>query len=95
MALMTSIPAGIIANQAATEQISENYNGIISDLEAEIEETLTLVECSLSRGFGGFGRGGFGGGGGMMFREESFLRDSTIDDISDIAGVKDVVPFLG
>ena len=59
MAIMTSIPAGIIANQAAAEQLSENYMAIISELEAEIEETLTLVECSLS--------GGFGGGGKIIF----------------------------
>lgn len=92
MAIMTAIPAGIMANQAATERISENYNTVLRDMEEEIEEALTLVECSLSSGFGGFR--GFGGGPGMMFREERFLNDSVVHVVSSIEGVQDVIPFL-
>ena len=51
MAIMISIPAGIIANQEATEELSENCDAYISDMEEEISKTLTLVECSLSSGF--------------------------------------------
>ena len=88
MAIMISIPAGIVANQAATESLSEDYNQIISDMEEEINKTLTLVECSLTPGFGGF-RPRF-----MPQQEESFVDESAIYDISSIEGVKDVVPFL-
>jgi hypothetical protein len=71
MAIMISIPSGIMANQAFTQRISENYNSYIGNMEEEINKTLTLIECSLSGGFGGFGsqsRPGF-----MVNREENFL----------------------
>ncbi len=42
MAIITSIPAGIMANQATTEQTIENYNAYISDILEEIDNTLTL-----------------------------------------------------
>lgn len=87
MAILVSIPAGIVANQAAAEQISENYNAVMGDMEAEITKTLTLVECSLSGGFAQF-RPGF------MTRSENFLNESAIYDISAIEGVKDVLPFF-
>jgi len=88
MAIMISIPAGIVANQAATESLSEDYSQIISDMEEEINKTLTLVECSLTPGFGGFKRGF------MPQQEESFVDESAIYDILSVEGVKDVVPFL-
>lgn len=95
MAIMISLPAGILANQAATEQISENYNSYIIGMEEEINKTLTLIECSLSGGFGGGGEfKGFGGGGGMMFSEETFLNDTALEDINTLEGVLAVLPFL-
>jgi putative ABC transport system permease protein len=87
LAIMVSIPAGIMANQQATEQLSANYNSYIGDMEEEINKTLTLVECSLSPGFAQF-RPGF------MTRTETFLNESAVYDISVIEGVKDVLPFL-
>jgi hypothetical protein len=87
MAIMISIPAGIMANQKATEQLSANYNAYIGDMEEEINKTLTLIQCSLSRGFTQ-NRPGF------MTRTESFLNETAVNDISAIEGVKDVLPFL-
>lgn len=90
MAIMISIPAGIMANQEATEQLSANYNAYITETEAEINKTLTLVECSLSPGFGGFTQFR----PGMMMANETFLNDTAVSDISALEGVKDVLPFL-
>ena len=87
MAIMISIPAGIMANQKATEQLSTNYNAYIRDMEEEINKTLTLIQCSLSRGFTQ-DRPGF------MTRTESFMNETAVYDISAIEGVKDVLPFL-
>jgi putative ABC transport system permease protein len=87
MAIMISIPAGIMANQKATEQLSANYNAYIGDMEEEINKTLTLIECSLSSGFSQ-------NGPGFMTRNESFLNETAVFDISVIDGVKDVLPFI-
>ena len=84
MAIMISIPAGIVANQKAVEGLSDDYNEIIAQMEEEMNKTLTLIECSLT---GGFRRFTFAG-------TEQFLNESAIYDISSIQGVKDVVPFL-
>jgi putative ABC transport system permease protein len=88
MAIMISIPAGIMANQAATEELSANYNAYMGDMQEEINKTLTLIECSnSSSGFTDF-RPGF------MTRTESFMNETAVADISSIEGVKDVLPFL-
>jgi putative ABC transport system permease protein len=104
MAIMVSIPAGIMANQTAAEQTIENYNTTINNMEAEINKTLTLVECSISSGFtpqsgSGFPQPGSGGFDpqntpGLMTRSESYMNESAIDDIVAIEGVKDIVPIL-
>jgi putative ABC transport system permease protein len=87
MAIMISIPAGIMANQKAAEQLSANYNAYIGDMEGEINKTLTLIECSLSGGFTQF-RPGF------MTMNESYISETAVSDISAIEGVKDVLPFI-
>jgi putative ABC transport system permease protein len=87
MAIMISIPAGIMANQKAAEQLSANYNAYIGDMEGEINKTLTLIECSLSGGFTQF-RPGF------MTMNESYMSETAVSDISAIEGVKDVLPFI-
>lgn len=103
MAIMISIPAGIMANQAAAEQVIDNYNATINNMEAEINKTLTLVECSASSGFNpqsgppSFGSGsGFlpGSNPGFMARTESYINGSAVDDIEAMEGVKDIVPIL-
>jgi len=43
IAIMVSIPAGVIANQKATQDLSEDYNKIISNIQEEINKTATLI----------------------------------------------------
>jgi putative ABC transport system permease protein len=93
MAIMISIPAGIVANQVSTESLTEDYENIIGDMEEEINKTLTLVECSLSLGFS-FGSRPGSMPGFMPGAEEEFMDESAVDDIGSIEGVKDVVPYL-
>jgi len=95
MAIMISIPSGIVANQRAVEALNEDYNKLISETEAQINKTLTLIECSLSPGFTpGIRTGSRWGLGLGLTGGEQFLDESAIYDISSIQGVKDVVPFL-
>ena len=88
MAIMITIPSGIMSNQTATQRLTENYNELITNMQEEINATLTLIECSLSSGFT-FGPP-MGGPGGS----ESYLDERIISYIESIQGVKDVVPFL-
>jgi putative ABC transport system permease protein len=85
MAIMISIPSAIVANQAAAEGLSEDYNEILAETEEAMNKTLTLIECSLT---GGFRRFMFPGA------QASYLNESAIYDISSIEGVKEIVPFL-
>jgi putative ABC transport system permease protein len=98
MAIMISIPAGIIANQKATQSLSENYSNTISEMQEDINKTSTLIEISASsrRGmFSGTPSGappsmpGFGSEQG-----ETFMNATVVDEISTIEGIKDIVPFL-
>jgi putative ABC transport system permease protein len=64
MAIMISIPSGISANQASTQDLTQNLSGTITQTEATINQTLTQITCTLSSGFEGFGftRGNFTSG---------------------------------
>jgi putative ABC transport system permease protein len=95
MAIMTSIPSGIVANQQATQNLSENYNTTISNMQEEINKTETLIQVSASSG------GGMASGmpsGAFFFRfgqqNETFINETIDDEIRYIEGVKDVVPFI-
>jgi putative ABC transport system permease protein len=55
MAIMVSIPAGVTANQASTQNLSQSLGTTITQTEASINQTLTRIDCSLSRSFEGFG----------------------------------------
>jgi putative ABC transport system permease protein len=91
VAIMTSIPAGIVANQIATQNLAQNYNNIIAQTEATINQTLTQVDCSLSSGFSGYGfRGSFSG---YSFGA-SIMNESLYSDINSIPGVTAVVPII-
>ncbi|MBX5321303.1 MAG: FtsX-like permease family protein [Candidatus Bathyarchaeota archaeon] len=94
MAIMISIPAGIMANQKAAQSIIENYNNTITSMQEEINKTSTLIEISASSRRGMF----FGTPSGMPFpgfgQEEAFINATVVDEISTIEGVKDIVPFL-
>ncbi|MFA5364422.1 MAG: FtsX-like permease family protein [Candidatus Bathyarchaeia archaeon] len=107
MAIMTSIPASIAANQTATEQLSTNYQDIIGNMENEISTTLTLIECSstpsgFSQNITGFPvdfqGGGFANDTGGMPRfvagEQTYINETAVSDISQIDGVKAVLPIF-
>jgi putative ABC transport system permease protein len=87
MAIMVSIPAGIVASQ-------ENYNSIVSNMQEETNKTATLIEVSNSS------RGGMPSSmpsGTPTFRfgpEDTFINETFVDEIRTIDHVKDVVPFL-
>jgi len=97
MAIMISIPAGIIANQESAQNLSSTYSNTLNSYQEQINQTLTLIECSLSSGFtsGGF-PGGFPGGspGGMFGGGQYYIYENITDAILSIPGVKDVVPIL-
>ena len=98
MAIMISIPSGIVANQEATQRLTENFNSTISNMQEEINKTSTLIECSTSSGQGMFSSAPSGMPSGTPFRgfgqEEVFVSETVGDEIRSIDGVKDVVPFL-
>jgi putative ABC transport system permease protein len=94
IAIMISIPSGILANQEAAQSLSDNYNSTISNMQEEVNKTVTLIECQTSLGQGrplgmpsGAPQFGFG-------QEETFINDTVVAEISSIEGVKDVVLFL-
>jgi len=55
MAIMISIPAGVVANQESTLNLTENLGNTITQTEATINQTLTQIDCNLSPSFEGFG----------------------------------------
>lgn len=58
VAILVTIPSGIMANQKAAEQLSSNYDNYLEQMESEITTASTLLEVSLSSGFSGQGFGG-------------------------------------
>jgi len=55
MAIMISIPAGIIANQASAEALTQNLGDTIIRTGETINDTLTQIDCNLAPSFEGFG----------------------------------------
>jgi putative ABC transport system permease protein len=93
MAIMISVPSGIVANQESTQRLTTDYNRTISNYQAQINQTLTLIECSNTSGssfesFPGSMRG-FG-----SRADQSFLDESIISTIASISGVQAAVPIL-
>ncbi|MGB9854622.1 MAG: ABC transporter permease [Candidatus Bathyarchaeales archaeon] len=93
IAIMVSIPAGVIANQEATQNISEEYSTLISDIQKEINKTSTLIEVRASSGRptsmpSGAPPSGFGQQG------TTFINETVVDEIRSIEGVKGIVPFI-
>ena len=94
LAIMIALPAGISANQASIQNISNNYNNAVS----QMEQQLTLITCTNSSSStssnstypysGSFPRfGGFG-------TQENYMNESVADVIDSIQGVVAVVPIL-
>jgi putative ABC transport system permease protein len=77
LAIMISIPAGVIADQQTASRITNTLgstlNSTITQTEQALNQTLNQITCSLAPSFGGFGfsrsgggsrtGGGFGGSG--------------------------------
>ncbi|MEM3623279.1 MAG: FtsX-like permease family protein [Candidatus Bathyarchaeia archaeon] len=89
VAIMLSIPAGIMANQESMQRVTENFSSTITAMQEEINKTATLIECSTtpSQGMQGFRLGGFS-------VNETFIDETVMDVIGSVEGVKDVIPFL-
>ncbi|HVP27129.1 MAG TPA: FtsX-like permease family protein [Candidatus Bathyarchaeia archaeon] len=103
MAIMVAVPAGITANQQATQSITASYNTTISNMQAEINQTTTLIEVQSSSGRNfefsmpsGTPSGTPSSGGMPSFgsRTVSYINETVVNDISSIAGIKDLVKYL-
>src|SRR5271169_6725000 len=76
MAIMVSIPAGVLANQQTSSTAATNLGNIINQTSASINQTSTQIDCSLAPSFSGFGFNGGAGGsstsGGSGFNPGQF-----------------------
>ena len=71
LAIMISIPAGVLANEKTANTVASNLSNIINQTGATINQTLTQIDCSLAPSFSGFGftpPSGTSGGSGFTFR---------------------------
>jgi putative ABC transport system permease protein len=55
IAILVSIPAGVLANQRAASRIAISLGGTITQTEQALNQTLNQITCNLASGFGGFG----------------------------------------
>lgn len=103
LAIMISIPAGVVANQQSTQSLTQRFNSTIINTEQQINQSTTLIECSTSSGsmFSGPSSDMSGPPPGENLSRFSFTRPaefymnkSVVGNIGSIAGVKDAVPFL-
>ena len=51
LAIMISIPAGVLANQKTANTVASNLSNIINQTGATINQTLTQIDCSLAPSF--------------------------------------------
>jgi putative ABC transport system permease protein len=63
MAILITIPAGVVANQQTADKITSGLNGEINQTGQSINQTLSEITCTLASSFSGFGFGSTGGGG--------------------------------
>ncbi|MEM3840988.1 MAG: FtsX-like permease family protein [Candidatus Bathyarchaeia archaeon] len=91
IAIMVSIPAGIIANQELMQRAAQNFANTITAMQEEINKTSTLIECSTTpnRGMQMFRPGGFFGG-----FNQTYVNETVVDEIYSIDGVKAIIPIL-
>jgi len=55
LAIMISIPAGVLADQKATTSITNNLSNTITQTSRSLNQTLNQITCTILSGFGGFG----------------------------------------
>ncbi|HVP92507.1 MAG TPA: FtsX-like permease family protein [Acidobacteriota bacterium] len=97
MAILISVPAGIVANQTATQALTENFNKTLSDMQAEINKTMTLIEISNSSSSmpgNPFGNSSGFMPGPMFGGSQSYMNASIIYDARSIEGVMIAIPYL-
>jgi len=101
LAIMISLPPGILANQESTQNLTTNYDNTVN----QMEQRLTLIMCvngSSSNTTSQFpfpygGRGGYGGGYGRFGgfgSQENYMDETVAGTIDSISGVEAVVPIL-
>ena len=96
LAIMISLPPGILANQQYTQNLTANYNNTVS----QIEQQLTLITITnSSSSTSPFSGGGPGGPGGFFYTrgfggQENYMNESVADVVDSISGVEAVVPTL-
>jgi putative ABC transport system permease protein len=97
MAIMISVPAGIVANQETTQNLNTYYNNAVS----QMEQQLTLITCtnssSTSSSSGGpFPIGGsFLGFAGFGGAQTIYINESVVmAAISSMSGVEAVAPKI-
>jgi ABC-type lipoprotein release transport system permease subunit len=95
LAIMISLPAGILANQQSTQTLTTDYNNTIT----QVEQNLTLITVvNSSSSTGAYPGGGFGGYGGFSGRfgggEGNYMNESVVDDVDSLPGVVAAVPTL-
>jgi len=97
MAIMVSIPSGVVANQQATQNMNTIYTNDINTVQELINQSNSLIICSLSPLSSSSGTpGGYVGGfrSGMFGAEQDYMDQSVVDNISSIPGVQEVAPIL-
>ncbi len=96
LAIMISIPAGIIANQVSAQSLAENYNDTITNMQVEINETSALIEVQASSGSGMFSGSPSDRppGEGFGQQQTTYINETVVADITSIEGIKDIVQFL-
>ncbi len=55
MAILVSIPAGVVANQKSANDLANNLSNTIGQTGETINQTLNQIDCSLAPSFSGFG----------------------------------------
>ncbi len=55
IAILVSIPAGVLANQQSEARVTNALGTSITQSEQQLNQTLNEMTCSISSGFGGFG----------------------------------------
>ena len=95
-----------MANQSSTQSLVENFDDRITEMQEEINQTSTLIECQTASGGYAFSGGPPSGadftpgeppsGDFPMIgiRQETFMNETTVNEISSIEGIKDVIPFF-
>jgi putative ABC transport system permease protein len=96
LAIMISLPAGILANQESTQNLTANYNNAVSQMEQQLT-LITVTNSSSSPS--SFPGGEPGGSRGFVFSggfggQENYMDENVADAIDSVQGVVAVVPIL-